>query len=324
MSPDLELIPVRVPMVGGRAHEAVLVVLRRGGVSGLGEAPVLAARGASLDGVLQELRAGLTRSAPAAAAWEMARLDLEARERGLPLAELLGGVRRRTLACSALVEDLRPDAVASAVDALRGEGFTTFKLKAANGGGQLDLERLGAARWAAGPHARLRLDFNGRPAGSALPTLSHLHLELVEQPLPAAASAAEWAALSAAAGLTLAADESLADHDLACRLARQGTALAIKLGTVGGPLHALALAQAATGPVCMGSSYETGIGIAAALHAACAFPQAPLACGLATRRLLEADLVSGLPEGPELELPPGPGLGVELDRAALARYRVDR
>ena len=163
MTPNVELIPFRVPMVGGRAYEAVLVVMRRGDLSGLGEAPVVAARGGSLEGLLEELGAGATNSAAAAAAWETAQLDLEARERGVPLAELLGGVCRRRVRCSALVEDLRPDAVASAVDALREEGFTTFKLKAANGGGQLDLERLGAARWAGGPRAALRLDFNGRP-----------------------------------------------------------------------------------------------------------------------------------------------------------------
>jgi L-alanine-DL-glutamate epimerase-like enolase superfamily enzyme len=328
MSPRVELIPIRVPMTGGRAYEAVLVVMSRDGVSGLGEAPVLTARGGSLDGLLEELRAGAPRSPAAAAAWETARLDLEARERGVSLAELLGGAHRRRVRCTALVEDLRPDAVARAVERLREGGFQVFKLKAANAGGQLDLERLGAARWAGGPNAGLRLDFNGdlpaRAAESALPTLSHLHLELVEQPLPKTARAAQWAALAAATGVALAADESLGDRELACELARQGTGLAIKLATVGGPQAALALARAAAGPVTFGSSYETGVGIAAALHTACALQQPPLACGLATRRLLEADLTVGLPEGPELELPSGAGLGVDLDPEAVARYRLDR
>jgi L-alanine-DL-glutamate epimerase-like enolase superfamily enzyme len=228
------------------------------------------------------------------------------------------------VACSALIEEVRPDAVAAEVERRFVAGFRTFKLKAANGGGQLDLERLGAARWAAGASAGLRIDFNGTRAENALASLSHLHLELVEQPLPVAAPARQWAALAAAAGVTLAADESLAEPELACELARQGTALAIKLARVGGPRAALALASAATGPVTIGSSYETGIGIAAGLHVACALPAAPLACGLATRHLLEADPTSGLPEGPTLELPEGPGLGVELDWEAVGRYRVER
>lgn len=296
----VEVIPIRIPMTRERVYDAVLATAARAGLVGLGEAP------------------------DREAAVAMARLDLEARERGVPLAELLGGVRRRRIACTALVEDARPHAVAESVERLRGEGFGTFKLKAANAGGELDLERLGAARWAAGPAAALRLDLNCRRAANALSTLNHLHLELVEQPLPADAPAAEWAALAAAGGVTLAADESLADRDLACRLARQGTGLAIKLARVGGPAAALELASAATGPVTIGSAYETGIGIAAALHVACALPREPLACGLATRRLLEADVVAGFPEGPVLELPEGPGLGVELDWAAVERYRVDR
>jgi O-succinylbenzoate synthase len=230
--------------------------------------------------------------------------------------------------CTALVEGRRPEAVAAAVERLGAEGFTGFKLKAANAGGQLDLERLGAARWAGGARARLRLDFNGglsraRAAG-ALPSLGHLQLELVEQPLPAAAAASEWMTLAAAAGMALAADESLADPVLAAALGAQGTGLAIKLATVGGPRAALALAAAASGPVSIGSSYDTAIGIAAALHVACALARAPVACGLATRRLLESDLATGLPEHPELGLPAGPGLGVELDLDAVARYRLDR
>lgn len=296
----VETIPIRIPMTRDRRYEAVVAIAHGDGVTGLGEAPA------------------------AEAALAMARLDLEARERGVPLAGLLGGVRRRRIACTALIEDPRPAAVAEAVERLRAEGFTAFKLKAANGGGQVDLERLGAARWAAGPAADLRLDLNGRRAANALSTLGHLCLELVEQPLPADAAPEEWLRLAGASGVVLAADESLADRDLACRLARQGTALAIKLARVGGPAASLALAEAATGPVTIGSAYDTGIGIAAALHVACALAREPLACGLATRRLLEADLVNGLPEAPVLELPDAPGLGIELDPEALERYRADR
>ncbi|TMF84618.1 MAG: hypothetical protein E6I08_15520 [Chloroflexi bacterium] len=297
---SVELIPIRIPMTRGRLYAAVLATVSQDGLAGVGEGP------------------------DAESAVAMARLDLDARERGVPVANLLGGVRRRRIACTTLIEEERPEAVAAAVEQLAREGFGYFKLKAANAGGQIDLERLGAARWAGGPAAGLRLDLNGRRAATALTTLHHLHLELVEQPLPPDAPAAEWAALAATNGVTLAADESLTDRDLACQLAGQGTALAIKLARVGGPLAALSLAAAATGPVTLGSAYETGVGIAAALHVACALRQEPLACGLATRRLLESDITTGLPEGPVLELPEGPGLGVELDWEAVNRYRVDR
>lgn len=306
-----ERIPVRIPMGDGR-YEALIVVEHADGLEGYGEAPLLPGRDPE-----QAVRA----------AEAAARLDLEARQAGLPLAELLGGRRRGRVECSALVAERRPQLVAREVERAAAAGFGCFKLKAANGGGILDQERLGAARWAAGREGRLRLDFNGSlsvaAAHARLPSLAPFRLELVEQPLPVGTPAAEWTALAAVAHAPLAADESL--PELGAELRRAGIGLAIKLATVGGPAAALVLARGASGLVTIGSSYETSIGLAAALHVACALEVEPLACGLATGRLLDADLAPGLGAGgPWLELPSGPGLGVELDRRALERYRSDR
>jgi O-succinylbenzoate synthase len=125
--------------------------------------------------------------------------------------------------------------------------------------------------------------------------------------------------------VALAADESLADPRLGVELAGAGVTLALKLATVGGPRAALELATHARGPVTIGSSFETSIGIAAALQVACVLRDEPLACGLATGELLGGDLACGLTrDGPWLRLPNAPGLGVELDQRALAAYRLDR
>ena len=72
------------------------------------------------------------------------------------------------------------------------------------------------------------------------------------------------------------------------------------------------------------SSIEAGIGLAAELHLAAASPAVTLACGLATLNLLIDDLlIDDLPiRAGFLPVPPGPGLGVELDRQALDRYCV--
>ena len=302
---------VRIPMAGKAAYEALIVVDSGGGFEGLGEAPLLLGRDAAV-----AIRA----------AEETARLDLEARQAGISLAELLGGVRRQQGECSALISDPRADRVAAAVERAYAEGFRCFKLKAVNGGGMLDQVRVGAARWAAGPQARLRMDFNGSlgaaEAAVRLSSLAPFRLELLEQPLPAAATVAEWSELADRVHAPLAADESLATQGE--ELKRAGFGLAIKLATVGGPRAALELAQGASGPVTFGSSYETSIGLAAALHVACAVEREPLACGLATIRMLDGDVAVGLRAGgPLLLLPDAPGLGVSLDRSALARYRID-
>jgi L-alanine-DL-glutamate epimerase-like enolase superfamily enzyme len=313
-----DIVPFRIPMDEG-AYEGVLLVLEEDGVTGLGEAPALAARGGSVEALWAELREGRPCHPAARSAWECAHLDLEARRRGVPMVELLGGRRRSSVDCNALVSGASPTAVARSVEAARTEGFTVFKLKAA--GLPVDFERLGAARWEAGPKGRLRLDCNQADYRHALHTLAAFDLELCEQPLAASAEVAAW---PLDGPVRLAADESLEDPERAGGLAGAGAVLACKLATVGGPGAALDLLARSTADVLVSSSYETSIGLAAALAVACALPREPLACGLATRRLLDGDLASGLGvEGPRLRLPAGPGLGVTLDRQALEHFRID-
>ncbi len=74
------------------------------------------------------------------------------------------------------------------------------------------------------------------------------------------------------------------------------------------------------------STIETGVGVAGAAHLAAAMPEIKLECGLATLPLLEDDLLlEGLSiQNGVLAVPAGPGLGIFLDRAALARYSVDK
>ena len=306
-----QAITIRIPRSGG-THEAVIVIIQDGALSGLGEAALVPGR--------DPARA-------MAAAEASARLDLEGRRRGVQVAGLLGGVRRTEIPVNALVTDRAPEAVASTVEHLLAAGFRTFKLKSADRGGDLDLARLGAARFAGGRTARLRIDFNGtldlERAGSVLRSLAQFELELIEQPLPARAGLDDWVELGSQA--RLAADESLADLALGSQLAATGIGLAMKLATVGGPDPALRLAAVARGPVLLASSFETSIGIAAALHTACALTQEPIACGLATAHLLESDPGLGLRvRDGMLALPPGPGLGVELDWDLVDRYRLPR
>ncbi len=70
------------------------------------------------------------------------------------------------------------------------------------------------------------------------------------------------------------------------------------------------------------TTIDAGVGVAAALHLAATLPEGSPACGLATGSLLADDLIVrplAVRDGSML-LPDGPGLGVELDEAKLARY----
>lgn len=323
---SLELIPIRRPG-GDGFRESVIVIRSEDELRGLGEAPVTHGRSRGLDDLMAELEGRAAAGPAARCGLETAELDLAARRRGVPLVALLGGARRDGVECTALIGAESPELLVNEVEGWMALGFSAFKLKSARRALEVDLERLGAARFAAGAAARLRLDFNGSltrlDASERLRAMAGFRLELIEQPLAAAAPAADWGHLRSQFPVRLAADESLADPDTAVELIGIGVLAAVKLATVGGPRRALEVAERSTSGTTLGSSFESSIGLAAALHVACALEREPLACGLATDRLSEAELAVGLEwKGPHLRLPRGPGLGLELDPAALERYRL--
>ena len=65
---------------------------------------------------------------------------------------------------SAYVTARRPAEVAREIEKLRVRGRRAFVLRRIDGGGMLDHERLGAARYAAGLHAEVELEGHSSPA----------------------------------------------------------------------------------------------------------------------------------------------------------------
>ena len=66
----------------------------------------------------------------------------------------------------AYISAARPHDVAAEVETALARGFTAFVLHSIDHGGMLDRERLGAARYAAGVQAGVRLEAD-EPAGAA-------------------------------------------------------------------------------------------------------------------------------------------------------------
>ena len=95
---------------------------------------------------------------------------------------------------------------------------------------------------------------------------------------------------------------------------------------VGGPSVAVQVGRLAAEQhrLCVNHSYKTGISIAASLHFLAALPNAGWLeyCveDSALRQTLTRQTFPVI-DG-QVAVPQGPGLGVELDEAALARYRV--
>jgi muconate cycloisomerase len=178
--------------------------------------------------------------------------------------------------------------------------------------------------------ASVRVDLNARwdllTSLRWLPRLAAAGVDLVEQPVPGAE--VEWLAeINAALPVPVMADESLRTPTDALRLARLRAADVFSLKTTksGGLRSTRAIAEiaAAAGVPCHGgSSIEGPIGTVASLHAYCAAPAVTFGCELFGPLLMREELLTEplrYADG-ALHLPDGPGLGVELDPAAVARF----
>lgn len=264
---------------------------------------------------------------------ETAVFDVQARDRGIPLARLLSDRPRQVVPVNAVISAEDDAEAAAQAAAARKAGFGCVKLKAGMAGDPAaERRRVESVRDALGPSVKLRLDANGAwTAAQAIDTireLSRFGLEFVEQPV-AAGNLREMARVRAATGVRIAADEDVTSPESARQVLSAGAAdlLVLKPMVIGGLRAAMeiaAMAKDAGAGVIVTTTIDSGIGTAAALHLAAALPDDTPACGLATGDLLSADIIAPplTPENGCLRLPDGPGLGVCLDEAALSRYAV--
>jgi L-alanine-DL-glutamate epimerase-like enolase superfamily enzyme len=256
---------------------------------------------------------------PAAlAAVDIALHDLAARERGLPLVEMLGRVHDALP--TSITIGIKPfEETLAEADEYLARGFRVLKVKI---GLDLekDLERLHRLRERVGPEVRIRADANqGYGVADVLrffDQTASLDLEFVEQPLPAAEVEA-MRALPESVRERIAADESLLTDEDARSLAAPPRACGIfniklmKCGGIAPALRIAAIAQSSGIRLMWGCMDESRISIAAALHAALACP--------ATRYLdldgsfdLARDVAAGgfVVEKGVLSTTEGPGLGI--------------
>ncbi len=340
-------LPFRQPYVTarGRLDRREMVLLRlhsEDDLIGLGEAVPLSLRGGTgLADVVTELERLGERESLDEATLRGDPLDLSAPARCAALTALLDLRGRRAAAegttgpaeddgveCNATLVAGEPTAVAAEAERWAEDGFTTFKLKLGAGD---DFAQVLAVREAVGPRARIRVDANAawdvETAKRILRSLEPLEIELAEQPVATLEEAAE---VAASTSIPIAGDESVETKADAER-AREMHACAftgIKLSKVGGPEAAIEIAEVL--PAYVSSALDGPVGIAAAaqvartLHNVAGADSPGLAHGLATQRLFSSTIASvgceirdGL-----LHPPTGPGLGVEIDEAALQAHRL--
>ena len=269
----------------------------------------------------------------AKSAVEMALIDAVSRTLALPAYQLLGGKRHASLplAWTLASGDVRKD-LEEAQRRLEQRRHRIFKMKIGARSPAEDVAHVSQIARGLEGQATLTVDVNqawdGSTARRFLPQLIDAGVTLIEQPV------AKWnrealKVLSASLGsrACIMADESVCTPQDAMALARDQASqvFSLKVAKHGGLLRTLqvaAVAEAADIGWYGGTMLETSIGSAASAHVFATLGDQHHGCELFGPQLLVDDIVTErMPIIDfELQLPDGPGFGVEVDLGQLERF----
>lgn len=285
-----------------------------------------------IDGALAAMQARMYGNNGAKAAIEIALHDIAARAAKCPVHALFGAKRRNRMPLLGVVGGGDAQGDLADASAKKEQGFTAFKIKVGIDTPERDAARTRAICGVLGPDVLISADanqgFSREGALAFVRAVDGAGLGFFEQPVMAD-DLAGMAAVAAASAIAIGADEGIhspADIRAHCeaRAARGVSLKAIKLGG----LRALIAAGALCGELGMSVNIscktgESSVACAAALHAAALIPNLDWALTL-THTALAADVsVQPIPTARgHVAALDAPGLGVEVDMDALARFRI--
>ena len=267
--------------------------------------------------------------------------DILGKVTGQPVGRLLGGrCRERVLPyCSLLMEE--PGAMHAAVSRFKGLGFRAFKIGWGPFGRRndagLDEAVVAAARDAAGASAQLMVDAGGSDAywpnglkwaQRAAEMLARHDVYWFEEPLKPEAIE-DYIQLRHSSPVPIAAGEVLTRRQTFRAWFVQGALDIVQpdVTKVGGISEQRKIAWMANefGIRYIGHGWNTALGLAVDLQLASVFPETTFVEYIGGSPYVDGITVAGFKIDAEgyLTIPDRPGLGVELDRAALAKYTRD-
>ncbi len=256
---------------------------------------------------------------------DLALHDLVGKILNVPVHTLLGGSFRDEIPIASEIGIDTPQAMAEkALDVVQ-LGIRVIKIKGSDDMG-LDVERIKTVREAVGDEIELRLDPNA--AWTTIGTIKVMreiescNLQLLEQPVPG------WdldgmAHIRNKIGIPLMADESIWTAQDVIKIAEYGAAdlINIKIAKSCGLALAKkieAVAESLGLPCIVGTEIEPGFSMIAKMHLAASMKVHPLASEFTELSLLKANILQHdvkIVDGC-VQVPTGPGFGVELDEAA--------
>ena len=269
------------------------------------------------------------------AAIEMACWDIAGKAANRPVYELLGGaVRPLTIRCRFSMSAYDPDRARARALELVAEGFTTIKVKV-GGPAEGDIARVRAVREAIGPDLALTIDANcGWDAETAIRCVNALadcHLALDEQPTPDG-DYASLARVRRETTVPVMADDMCFDLVHARELVRNDACdlISVYPGKNGGIRKSKAIVDfaAAHGVKCsIGSNLEWDIATAAMAHLVVACPNLcveEFPGDMLGPEYHEVRIATNPIDirGPLVTITGRPGLGVDVDWAAVRAHRL--
>lgn len=264
---------------------------------------------------------------PSIHAFEVALADLVGQAHGVPIYQLLGGAVRDRVLVHYWSGRLPPEALARVAREGQQLGFGGIKIKCVLE--DPNVERVQAVYEACGPDFRISLDPNQRfrSIGDTLAlaeALADYPIEVFEDPLPKDDLCA-YAELRRHLSIPLALHMERPDDVLEAIRLEAADVFNLR-GTMSTVHHLGYMAEVAGMAIWRGSGLDLGILDASYAHVCAATPSCTLGSDIIGQFMREDDLIVDplAYENGHVLVPQGPGLGVVLDRDALARHAVER
>lgn len=263
---------------------------------------------------------------------ETALLDAQGKRLGVPIASLFGGAITNTLPVLwTLASGNTQQDIDEASQLISENRHDTFKLKIGRKDPETDIAHVAAIKAAVGPAIKVTVDVNQAWSESVarrgIQQLQDAGIDLVEQPL-VKSDFDGLARLTAYFEVPIMADEAVATVQDAFKLAKihAASVFALKISKSGGLSNIqrqAAIAQGAGISLYGGTMLEGTIGTLATAHLCATLPNLDWGTELFGPLLLTDDIVkkSMIYRNNALEIPEGPGLGVELDMNKIEKYK---
>jgi muconate cycloisomerase len=265
---------------------------------------------------------------------EIALWDILGKVAGLSLSRLLGGPIRASVPIKMSISGAEPLVAAQIAEWTLRQGIHALKVKVGFDPAS-DLKRVEAVRSTVGPAFRMGIDANGGwSVREAIDTIRNMHdqcdIYFAEQPV-ASLDASGMAEVRRSVPVPVVADESCYTPQDAIALARNAAADVLSVyvgkGGIASARKIAAIAEGAGLTCTVGSNLELGVASAAMIHLAAATPAIgaeEFPCDILGPLAYESDLLKSpirYVDG-AVQIPEGPGLGVDLNQALVERYRL--